>query len=241
MINSTTGVIVTTGSPLDFEEQQEFSELVLQVHDGNLSSSVPLLVSVTDVNDNSPVFDPSFVVLPVSETVSPGTEVMVTMATDLDQGRNSQLFYFFDDNDINGVFTIDLLTGVITVNSQLDFESQANYLLTVIAQDMGEVPLNGTLVIDVVVTDENDNPPIILNPNAIFRVAENSDIGTIVGQINATDPDTGLNGVLEYLIITGVNFQINSTTGEISVSGFIDRELSGSYELIVQVSMTLCY
>ena len=234
-INSTTGVILTTGSPLDFEDQQEFTELVLQVHDGNLSSSVPLLVSVTDVNDNNPVFDPSFVVLPISETVSPGTEVVATMATDRDQGRNSELFYYFDDDDISGVFTIDSLTGVITVNNQLDFESQASYLLTVVAQDMGEVPLNGTLVIDVSVTDENDNPPVILNGNAMFRVLENSDVGTVVGQINATDQDTGVNGELDYLIVVGNSFQINSTTGEISTSSFIDRELQSSHELIVQV------
>lgn len=210
------------------------------MNDGNFSSSVPLQIVVTDSNDNNPVFDPDFVTLPVSESTPPGSELFVARATDQDQGVNSQLFYSLEDDDSNGLFTINSLSGVITLNSQLDFESQNSYVLTVVAQDMGEIPLNGSLLVDIVVTNENDNSPLILNPNPTFSVSEDSKLGTVVGQVNATDLDIGLNGELQFFILLGDvtnSFQMNDTTGVITVSGAVDRELQDSYQLLVQVRL----
>ena len=48
-------------------------------------------------------------------------------------------------------------------------------------------PDHTTVVITI--TDINDNQPVFSNQTYWFAIAENSDIGAIVGQVKATDTD----------------------------------------------------
>ena len=68
MINSTTGVIATRW-PLDQEEDASFRFLVTAVDGGHppLTGVVEVHVTVDDINDNAPVFDPPLVRLKYKE------------------------------------------------------------------------------------------------------------------------------------------------------------------------------
>lgn len=49
----------------------------------------------------------------------------------------------------------------------------------------------------------NDNPPRFASEKIQYFVPENSPIGWIVGELNAIDPDEGVNAVIEYSIVGG--------------------------------------
>ena len=75
---------------------------------------------------------------------------------------------------------------------------------------------------------------------SVYRatVVENEPIGTYIATVNATDADAGSNGLVTYYFANlkgglGDVFNINSVSGEISVTGKIDFEKDKKYEIRV--------
>lgn len=67
-----------------------------------------------------------------------------------------------------------------------------------------------------------------------FTVDENSQIGKSVGTISASDSDIGKNAQITYQIHSdGGYFRINQTTGEITISRNLDREMNATHKPIV--------
>lgn len=60
--------------------------------------------------------------------------------------------------------------------------------------------MNNTLVVNIDVLDENDNPPRILNPQPIVFFQEGHP-NAFMGQIQASDPDLGENGRVTFSLI----------------------------------------
>lgn len=61
------------------------------------------------------------------------------------------------------VFTINK-KGVLQLDTQLDYESVSYFEFMVIAMDMGDTPRSSSAIINVTVTDSNDNSPIFQFP-----------------------------------------------------------------------------
>ena len=69
-----------------------------------------------------------------------------------------------------------------------------------------------------------------------FTISEDAEIGTAVGSVSATDPN---GDTPTYLIIAGNedgNFSMDASTGEITVTGFLDYDTIPSYPLTVEAS-----
>lgn len=47
----------------------------------------------------------------------------------------------------------------------------------------------------------NDSPPVFESDKLVMYIAENSPIGSTVGELYAKDPDEGLNAAVQYSII----------------------------------------
>jgi len=78
-------------------------------------------------------------------------------------------------------FTIDTDTGELKVVHALDREAlppNVNDTITflIIAQDHGVPPLESTVLVHVVVDDENDNAPVFDTPSVIINITENTPI-----------------------------------------------------------------
>ena len=207
--------------------------------DGVQSSTVPLEIAILDENDNSPLFDPDSVLIPLSEGTNIGTQVTVAMATDEDVGSSGMITYSLESDASQQLFSINPTSGVITLVRTLDYEMEQMHMLTVVATDSGTNPLNGTLDITIVVTDINDSPPVITNYTMAPSVSEDAPIGTVVGVVTAQDGDLGPDsGNLVYVIVSGDEgrFAIHNTTGVITVAGVLDREAQDQYELLIRVS-----
>jgi protocadherin delta 1 len=103
----------------------------------------------------------------------------------------------------------------------------------------GEMQQSGTLIIDLRVIDINDNAPRFANDSYNFAVHENMGAGTKLGQVKATDPDEGRNGVVVYKLSHrstadyGAMFAVDNTTGMVSLKAMLDYEKETSYVIYV--------
>ena len=82
--------------------------------------------------------------------------------------------------------------------------------------------------------DQNDNFPLFSNGSYIFEVSENAKIGSKIGQIEASDLDSGDFGTIRFSI-THEKFRIDHETGELFLRGKLDREFLDSYRFTVKV------
>ncbi|XP_028906850.1 protocadherin Fat 2 [Ornithorhynchus anatinus] len=240
-VHAVTGELVVTGS-LDRESWPRY---VLTVEardqptvDPQLFSVTDVVVTLEDVNDNSPRCIPQLNRLKVPEDAPPGTLVLFLEAFDPDAGPGGEVKYALVDN-AQGTFQVDKWTGAVTLERELNFETRALYNLTVEASDGGK-PLSrsSTCYVEVSVLDVNENlhPPHFASFVSRGSVQENSPRGTLVMTAAAQDPDPGRDGELQYFLREGTGlatFSIDHETGTIRTVGPLDRERTPHYWLTV--------
>ncbi|XP_049823743.1 protocadherin-like wing polarity protein stan isoform X2 [Aethina tumida] len=208
-INSQTGAIVTT-KPLDRETISGYLLTVTAKDGGNppLSDTTDVEITVTDVNDNYPVFKQPSYSGSVLEDALVGTSVVQVSATDADVGLNGRIRYTLSEKDQeDGSFVIDPTSGVIRTNKGLDRESVAFYELEAYAIDRGSPTLSSSVPVTIKIEDINDSPPAFDSDKIVLYIPENSPIGSTVGEIYAKDPDEGVNAIVQYSIIGGEDSQ----------------------------------
>ncbi|KAL0974270.1 hypothetical protein UPYG_G00218000 [Umbra pygmaea] len=227
VVNSKTGVL-SLASHLDFEEKQRH-ELRVTATDGGWiakSSYVTVTIHVTDVNDNPPVFDPDEYFPVVQENVPSGTTVVKMNATDRDSGANAVMAYVIQSSDCD-LFVIDPNTGVITTQGFLDYEAKQVYHLTVKAFNVPDEERCSFANVNIQLKGANEYVPRFVSKQYYFEVSEAAPRGTVVGEVFASDRDQGDDGVVYYLIFgksRRKGFSINKKTGQIYVTGPLDRE-----------------
>ncbi|XP_067842901.1 protocadherin Fat 1a isoform X1 [Heptranchias perlo] len=158
-------------------------------------SSVDVSIQVKDENDNKPIFDSNPYEAFVVENLPEGTTVIQVKATDLDSGANGQVTYSLaqsqEPDDMLELFTINSETGWIATLRELDHEKQKKYDIIVVASDHGEkVQLSTSTVVDVTVTDVNDNPPRFTAEVYKGTVSEDDPPGGVIAILSTTDSDT---------------------------------------------------
>ena len=93
--------------------------------------------------------------------------------------------------------------------------------------------LSSTASILVRVLDENDNRPIFSMDKYTFAMEEN--LLGLVGNVSATDQDSGTNGRIMYLLLTASpQFQVDPSSGEITTIQELDREQRDSFNFVVE-------
>ncbi|XP_063731800.1 protocadherin alpha-2-like isoform X4 [Eleginops maclovinus] len=201
-------------------------------------------VNVLDTNDNSPAFTEGTYSFNISESSLTGERYLLPVAIDADIGSNTVKTYKLSQNEY---FSLDVQSGgehgvsaELVLQKALDREKQSVIRLILTALDGGKPPRSGSLNIHVNVLDVNDNIPVFSKSLYKVRVLENSEHGTMVMKLNATDLDEGMNSKIMYSFIKRGNidpsniFDLNSETGEITVKGTLDYEETPAYEVRVQ-------
>ncbi|XP_046512183.1 protocadherin Fat 4 isoform X3 [Equus quagga] len=226
-INSSTGVL-TLAKALDYELCQKH-EMTISATDGGWVARTgycSVTVNVVDVNDNSPVFLPDEYFPTVLENAPSGTTVIHLNATDADSGTNAVIAYTIQSSD-SDLFVIDPNTGVITTQGFLDFETKQSYHLTVKAFNVPDEERCSFANVNIQLRGTNEYVPRFVSKLYYFEISEAAPKGTVVGEVFASDRDLGTDGEVHYLIFGNSRkkgFQINKKTGQIYVSGLLDRE-----------------
>lgn len=237
-IGRRTGIIAVNKLGLDYEKDKNYLLLVEARDDTtNKSVVVGVNITITDVNDNWPIFDPNDYSVEVSEDASIGKSLLRVTATDRDSGKNGQVVYSINTGNDKNSFSIDGITGEIVTVKKLDYENMKRHLLSVQAKDQGFPALTRFASVVIRVRDLNDNKPMfyILNPQNV-AVEENAPVGKQFYQVLAVDLDSGKNKEVTYSI-TGGNgaklFIIDRGTGWLSTNASFDYETQSFFSLEV--------
>ncbi|XP_069619835.1 protocadherin gamma-B2-like isoform X32 [Ranitomeya imitator] len=179
----------------------------------------------------------------MSEHSSPGAKYVLQNAEDLDVGANSLISYSLSENQYfalgEKVSTDGSVFPELILEKPLDRETQNKHELILTASDGGNPVQTGTALINIIITDFNDNSPVFTQDVYKVSVRENIPVNSTILQVSASDEDEGVNAQITYSIRTTANnvlqmFFINNTNGEITIRGILDYEISKYYDISVQ-------
>nr|XP_016936515.1 neural-cadherin isoform X6 [Drosophila suzukii] len=208
------------------------------------TSTAVVVVFITDVNDNKPVFKDCSTYYPKVEEGAPnGSPVIKVVATDEDKGVNGQVKYSIvqQPNQKGTKFTVDEETGEVSTNKVFDREGDDGKFVsvTVKATDQGDPSLEGVCSFTVEITDVNDNPPLFDRQKYVENVKQDASIGTNILRVSASDEDADNNGAIVYSLTAPFNpndleyFEIQAESGWIVLKKPLDRD---RYRLRVSAS-----
>ncbi|CAG9579685.1 unnamed protein product [Danaus chrysippus] len=150
-------------------------QLVCQVKATKKRRTIPVIVRVSDINDNAPVFQGTPYETSISELIPIGSTIFDGIrALDPDAGVNGLAEYFIipgDNKTLEAANAVDGYTnfeipiphqGQVTVNRSLDYERTQKYLVTIVASDRARDTkrrLSSTTTLTVNVQDGDDQDP----------------------------------------------------------------------------------
>ncbi|XP_049598297.1 protocadherin-10 isoform X1 [Syngnathus scovelli] len=188
-----------------------------------------IVVQVSDVNDNAPLFKQPAYTVYLTENNAPGASICSVTAQDPDYGQNAYLSYSIIEVDVQGMpastyVSINSDNGNIYALRSFDHEQLKNFQITVRAQDAGFPPLISNVSVTIFILDQNDNAPVIVSPlpqngtPPVEAVPRSVDAGFLITKIRAVDADGGQNSRLFYQMLQATDpslFSVALYTGEI--------------------------
>ncbi|KAJ1128064.1 hypothetical protein NDU88_006451 [Pleurodeles waltl] len=220
-------------------EHMETHHLVLTASDGGKparSGALQIKVIVLDTNDNAPIFSHSVYRVNVMEDVPEGTLLTTVTASDADEGSNAEVVYSFGKvpASVISLFELDYKTGDLYLKEKLDFEETPFFDLKVQARDIGGLVAQSKIMI--VVTDINDNPPVISITMLSSPVSEDSAPGTVVAVFHVLDRDSGNNCQITCSIQDNIPFQLKPSFDNyysLVTDQSLDREQAFEYTIAI--------
>ncbi|CAH2077043.1 unnamed protein product, partial [Iphiclides podalirius] len=219
---------IVLNKPLDYEMRQEY-EVNITASDTEHVARTTLTIKVTDVNDNSPVFDEISYnrVLPEG---SGSLEIAKVSARDRDIGDNGRLSYSLL-RPSDGYY-IDAITGAMFVNYSALPANQRDTQLAVLATDHGKPNRSAVASVRISTGASSEIKPFIGQDTYRITVNEDTEKGSSLLQIG------GINDVLkkynlDFHIISGNEGDTFDVTmeGALILVNSLDREVQDSYVL----------
>ncbi|XP_049324668.1 protocadherin beta-16-like isoform X4 [Astyanax mexicanus] len=242
---------LTTTDALDREKEVDYNITITATDEGSppLSSFMTIHLSVSDINDNPPVFEEQFYSAYVSENNKAGASICSVTARDPDWRQNGTVLYSLVSSEVNGIPVSSFLsvngdTGVIHAVRSFDYEQFRSFKVQVVARDNGSPPLSSNTTVSVFISDENDNSPQILYPAPEGKTLMTEMVpkaalsGSLVSKVIAVDADSGQNAWLSYYIIKSTDpglFTIGLRTGEIRAQRDITESDNMKQNLVISV------
>uniref|UniRef100_A0A8C4YI63 Cadherin domain-containing protein n=1 Tax=Gopherus evgoodei TaxID=1825980 RepID=A0A8C4YI63_9SAUR len=228
----------TTRAP-DREQISDYN-ITITATDQGTPPIKTILLQISDINDNAPVFQKPSYTAYVPENNPSGASVFSVKASDRDLDRNARVTYSILSSNLREVplssyISINSQTGAIYAQRSFDYEQFREFEVQVQAQDGGSPPLSSNVTVRVFILDQNDNAPRILYPSlradssALFEmVPRSAESGYLVTKVVAVDADSGHNAWLSYHLLQATEptlFSMGLHTGEIRTArAFADRD-----------------
>ncbi|GAB1604076.1 protocadherin beta-13-like [Argonauta hians] len=201
-------------------------------------------VTITDVNDNPPVFSKPLYNISIPSTVHKAKPIIGLSATDADSGDNSKITFYFSPKNTDlakSYFQINKTTGNIFLARNSALGKKKTYELFIEARDGGNPPLNSIATVLVNVINQHNNPPSIdidyvssINDNTA-TISEDIKVGSFIAYVMVTDNDVGQNGQVSC-DIKHDTFKLQSMGSKeykIILNKPVDRETQGHYNIPV--------
>ncbi|KAK6187125.1 hypothetical protein SNE40_005217 [Patella caerulea] len=204
------------------------------------TSSATVTINLLDLNDNSPIFVQGQYERTLREDSAINTPIITITATDKDMGENGRITYSLRGTDLD-VFNLNSATGEIRLNKILDYETQTEYPIILVARDNGQPSRESTKTFTLKVSDYNDLGPRFVQDSYQTYVFETSLQLQPAVTVKAEDPENKT-GVTYRIVAGNINnaFNIDPNTGVLTLTKNIDYDdtpgQSGKIELIVEAS-----
>ncbi|XP_034642221.1 protocadherin gamma-B5-like [Trachemys scripta elegans] len=232
---------IVSESSLDREKTPEYNITITATDNGSppLSTQKTILLQISDINDNAPVFEKPSYTAYVPENNPSGASIFSVKGSDRDLDRNARLTYSILSSNLQEVLSsyisINSQTGAIYAQRSFDYEQFREFEVQVKAQDGGSPPLSSNVTVRVFILDQNDNAPRILYPSlgaddsALFEmVPRSAEAGYLVTKVVAVDADSGHNAWLSYHLLQATEptlFSMGLHSGEIRTARvFAERD-----------------
>ncbi|XP_029447553.1 cadherin-17 isoform X2 [Rhinatrema bivittatum] len=242
--------------PLDREEKDQylFFAAVKDMFGNMLASPVHIQVNVLDINDNPPICEKALTIFEVQENEGLGSNIGTLKARDMDQendGNSLLKFRILDQNPKipqNNIFRVDEYTGIFQLSTAgLQKKDAHQYNLTVEVSDDGSPTALQTICdLQIHVIDINNEIPIFEKSDyGNITLAEDTLVGTVILEIQATDADEPFTGssAIVYKVKEGDQqedflIKTNTTTnrGYVEINKPLDFETSPVYNLVIQAT-----
>ena len=216
--------------PPDHEAQETY-KVIVQAFDGNSTGTLPVVVTVTDVNE-LPEFPSGPMNRSVKENSGPNAVAGLPVKAD-DPDTVDTLTYILSGTGAAS-FKIDS-NGQIRTVSDLDGDEKDTYYVTVEVHDnrdddgTSDTAVDDSVLVTITVTDVNE-PPVLTGARTV-EFAENG-VGD-VGTYTAADPE----GVTVFWSLAGNDADdMGITGGVLTFNSPPDHEGQDTYNVIVQAS-----
>lgn len=243
LVDSQTGEVRLRG-PLDFETIETYDIDIQATDGGGLSAHSKVLVEVVDVNDNPPEVTVSSVSSPLPEDSPLQTVVALFTIRDRDVRVGGKITCFLrEDLPFVVKHTFRNSYSLVTDRS-LDREDVSSYNITLVAMDTGPPNLSTETVIEVLISDINDNPPVFQEDSYVLTVRENNSPAIFIGKVHAEDLDVGENAQVTYSLLPPKSgdlsvfayISINSDNGKLYALRTMDYEAIQDFQFVVKAT-----
>ena len=242
-IHPSTGVMTVTGALM---VQRYEVEVTVRDHGSpSLNSTAVFYVQVVPSNIYAPMFQPPFE-FSFSENDDPDMPVFVFNVTDMDTGEEGTVNLTLLPTDFSANFSLEFshsasaTYGNLFLLDAFDRENIQNFTLVINATDIGHEMFRQMSSQDfyVTISDENDNFPEFIDAPYEIRIGEDAS-GSII-QVSASDEDISTNAELVFSLADGSDFnntfEIDDSSGNVSVIGTLRKATTPFYQLTVIVS-----
>ncbi|XP_049685704.1 protocadherin gamma-B2-like [Accipiter gentilis] len=245
-------------STLDRERVSAYNMTITATDGGSpaLSSRAALVLEVSDVNDNAPVFEEAAYSAYVAENNAAGAPVLRVRARDADAGANGRVSYWLAGGSAGAApyVSVEARSGAVYAQRSFDYEQCREFAVAVRAQDGGAPARSSTATVRVFVLDRNDNAPRVLWPAggagagagagaapapAPFEVVPRSaEAGYLVAKVVAVDADAGRNAWLSYELVQAPEpalFRVGLHSGEVRTARAVSERDAAKQRLVAVV------
>ncbi|XP_036368114.1 cadherin-23-like isoform X2 [Octopus sinensis] len=205
-------------------------------------------IEILDDNDFPPVFQQTLYNMTIPEN---------TRSIDNFTIIGTPMFVFDKDSDINAMFSLEITaqsfpgvfglstnTGIksavvnlVLIKPQMldyDIPKYRSQMVEITAQQINSTKiLSSSTLVYINLLDENDNAPVFQKDIYKASLPENSQLGTTVLTLSATDQDSGINKQIVYKLNgQGSDFFAVSNDGVVTLLKGLDYEKQRTYNLL---------
>jgi hypothetical protein len=228
---TTTQTTVTTETSLIIFVPNIYNVYTVQVTASNAAgnASEQASLAVNDLDEVAPMITSGATAAAIDENSGAGQVVYTATSTDSSDVSDGVTYHLDTTVGDHAAFTIDRVTGEVSLTANPDYETKASYSFTIIARDTAG--LEDRQVVALAIIDGDDSAPIFDSGDTASSVDENVAVGHAVYTANANDAQS-----VTYALKTvddSDRFAIDSSTGVVTLAESPDHETKSIYQFTV--------
>ncbi|XP_053768337.1 protocadherin gamma-B2 isoform X17 [Desmodus rotundus] len=233
---------IKSKDPIDFEISSSYTISIEAKDGGGMATECKIVLEILDENDNAPEVVFTSVSSSIMEDAEPGTVIALFKTHDKDSGENGKVSCLIKEKVPFRIQSSANNYYKLVTDGTLDRERTPEYNVTITATDRGKPPLSSNRRVTLHIQDVNDNPPVFQQSAYLVHVPENNPPGVSIGQVSASDPDLGPNGLISYSIVASdleprelsSYVSVNSQSGVVFAQRAFDHEQLRAFQLTLQ-------